>query len=158
MQTFPFLGTKIPIRNLQHQGLERIWCPYTTYKIDPLLIQKLDSPLPKSWILPFTKNMDPYNMDTSHTQKLDPPLTWFSVSLSFMTSLNLWRSPSRDRLPSSSLVQRFSASSRAIFRAFLFSSMRDSLAFSLAIFSCLTKTNLNYGIWVGLLLYCIFSV
>lgn len=107
---------------------------------------KLDPSLTKSWILPFTKNMDPYNMDTSHTQKLDPPLTWFSVSLSFMTSLNLWRSPSRDRLPSSSLVQRFSASSRAIFRAFLFSSMRDSLAFSLAIFSCLTKTNLYYGI------------
>lgn len=124
----------------------------------------------KSWIHPLKKVDSPHhkkiwiqlsdiqNLDPPHTQTLNLPLTWFSVSLSFMTSLNLWRSPSRDRLPSSSLVQRFSASSRAIFRAFLFSSLRNSLVFSLAIFSCLAKTEFYYDIRVGLMLYCIFSV
>ena len=114
--------------SLLHKG------PWSTYtytfkkKLDPL-------PLLKQKIYPspsFTQTLDSTH---AFTKKLDPPLTWFSVSLSFITSLNLWRSPSRDRLPSSSLVQRFSASSRAILRAFLFSSKRDSLARSLAIFS-----------------------
>lgn len=126
-------------------------------------MQKLDPSLTKSWILLITKKYGSSSLIyrswiQPHTQTLNLPLTWFSVSLSFMTSLNLWRSPSRDRLPSSSLVQRFSASSRAIFRAFLFSSLRNSLVFSLAIFSCLAKTEFYYDIRVGLMLYCIFSV